>query len=290
MPPLQPLLTHHEATVNGIRLHYVEAGRGPLVVLLHGFPEFWYSWRHQIPALAAAGYRVVAPDMRGFNESEKPPGVNSYRITALVEDVVGLFRHAGEEHASLAGHDWGGVVAWYVAMRCPDVVSRLVILNAPHPGIFLRELRTLGQLRRSWYMFFFQLPWLPEAVYRAIGPRLLRRTFRNDPVRPDAFTSEDVQRYLGALAQPGAVTAGINYYRAIVRRGPWKMRHQAGRIHVPTLVIWGEQDRYLGIRLTEGLEHWVPDIRVERIHDASHWIQQDAPDRVSELMADFLQG
>jgi pimeloyl-ACP methyl ester carboxylesterase len=155
------------ASVNGIRLHYVEAGTGPLVLLLHGFPEFWGSWRHQIPALADAGFRVLAPDLRGYNLSSKPAGVESYRVAELVGDVVGLIRHAGEERATVVGHDWGGAIAWATAMRRGERIHRLIILNAPHPAAYLRELRRPGQLLRSWYVFFFQLPLLPECLVRA---------------------------------------------------------------------------------------------------------------------------
>src|SRR5215203_1684309 len=175
---------HREAIVNGVRLHYVGAGTGPLVLLLHGFPEFWYSWRAQIPALVAAGYRVIAPDMRGYNLSEKPAGVRSYMLDTLCDDVLALIHHAGEERATVVGHDWGGAVAWNVPMRHPRAVERLIVLNAPHPGAFLRELRTPAQIAKSWYMFFFQLPWLPELSLRAGGFATLQRTLRTDPVRP----------------------------------------------------------------------------------------------------------
>ena len=278
--------THHEATVNGVRLHYVQAGQGPLVNLLHGFPEFWYSWRHQIPAIAEAGYRVVAPDTRGYNRSDRPPGVRSYWMEALVGDVVGLIQHVGEDRATLVGHEWGGAIAWSVAMRSPEVVD---VLNAQHPGAFLRELRTPGQLLRSWYMLFFQLPWIPEAAYRLVGQRLLRRTLLNDPIRPGAFSEQDINRYLEAIGQPGALTSAINYYRAMFRLGPRKVRREISRIDNPTLLIWGERDRYLGIRLTEGLESWIPNIRVERIPNASHWVQNDVPGQVNELLIRFLQ-
>ena len=283
-----PVWTHREAVVNRVRLHYVEAGGGPLIVLLHGFPEFWYSWRHQIPALAEAGFRVMAPDLRGYNLSDKPAGVRHYRLGALVEDVAGLIRRAGAGKAVVAGHDWGGGVAWALAMRWPQLLSRLVILNAPHPGAFFRELRTWSQLRRSWYMFFFQLPVLPELFMRAGNFRGLERTLRHDPVRPGAFTDEDIQRYKEAIARPGALTAGINYYRAAFRYSRLSPAQSFPKIEVPTLLIWGEKDRYLGIRLTEGLDRWVADLRIERIPEASHWVQNDAPERVNRLMIDFL--
>lgn len=280
--------THREAVVNGVRLHYVEQGQGPLVVLLHGFPEFWYSWRHQIPALAAAGFRVIAPDQRGYNTSEKPRGVRSYRVEHLVGDVAALIQHAGESKATVVGHDWGGAVAWAVPMLRPEVVDKLIVLNAPHPQAYNRELRRFRQLLRSWYVFFFQLPWLPEAGIRFRGYRLIDNVLRREPKRPGTFNEDDIAAYKQALAQPGALTAGVNYYRAAVRRNPFAAS-MLRRIDAPTLLIWGEEDPYLGVGLTEGLEQWVPNIRVERIPGASHWVQIDAAERVNELMIDFLR-
>lgn len=281
--------THQYAKISGIRLHYVEAGTGPLVVLLHGFPECWYSWRHQIPALADAGFRVIAPDMRGYNESEKPPGVRNYHIEHLVADVIGLIRHAGEDRAAVVGHDWGGAVAWQVAMRHPEAVHRLAVLNCPHPAVFLRKIWTLGQLRRSWYIFFFQLPWLPEWWIRRRNFAGLERLWTGDPTRPGAFTDEDVAAYKQALGQPGALTATINYYRAVFRRSPVAANREARPIDVPTLLIWGERDRHLGVPLLDGTEEWVRNLRIERLPDASHWVQNDAPERVNELLVGFLR-
>src|SRR5947209_6217022 len=208
---------HREVVVNGVRLHYVEAGRGPLIVLLHGFPEFWYCWRFQIPALAAAGFRVVVPDLRGYNLSDKPPGVASYRLPLLSQDVAELIRRAGAERAAVAGHDWGGGIAWHLAMTRPDCVGKLIILNAPHPALYEREVRKLPQLLRSWYIFFFQLPWLPELVCRWHDFALLRRAVREGPACRDRVTRHDADLYIKALARPGALTAAINYYRAVFR-------------------------------------------------------------------------
>lgn len=276
--------THHEAVVNNLRLHWVEAGEGPPVLLLHGFPEFWYEWRHQLPALARMGFRAIAPDLRGYNGSEKPSGVAAYRIENLVGDVQGLIRHLGVERAYVVGHDWGGVVAWWLAMIAPEQVDRLVIINAPHPQAFRRELMTPDQMLRSWYAAAFQVPLLPEAAFRANGFALLERIFRASSVRPGAFTDEDLRRYREAAARPGAITAMINYYRAAARYpGP-----PARAITAPTLLIWGEEDQALSIRLTEGLDAWVPGIRVERIPGVSHWVPAEAPDRVNELLAGFL--
>ncbi|CAN5620216.1 alpha/beta hydrolase [soil metagenome] len=280
---------HGDADVGGVRLHYVEAGDGELTLLLHGFPDFWYSWRHQIPALAGAGCRVIAPDLRGYNTSEKPEGIRAYRIEELVADVVGLVRHAGAARATLVGHDWGGIVAWYTAMLHPEAVERLVILNAPHPAVFNRELFRSTQLLRSWYVGAFQIPHLPEALFRAGDYALLERVLRGESVRADAFTDEDIRRYKEAVAQPGALTASINYYRAALRYGRPELAAERRTVEAPTLVIWGEQDPHLVVGLTEGLEEWVPRVRVARIRDAGHWVQADAPDRVNELLLDFVR-
>ena len=190
-----------------------------MCLALHGFPEFWYSWRHQLPALAAAGFRAVAPDLRGYNLSDKPPGVAGYRMEHLVADVAGLVRGTGRPRAAVVGHDWGGAIAWTFAMRHPELVERLVVLNAPHPAAFLRELRTPAQLLRSWYVFFFQLPGLPEWYVRRRDFALLERALRRGAVRPGAFSDEDVRLCKEALARPGALTAAINYYRAVFRGG-----------------------------------------------------------------------
>ena len=287
--PRGPAVAHHYADLGEVRLHYVEMGEGPLVVLLHGFPEFWYSWRFQIPSLAEAGFRVVAPDMRGYNLSDKPQGVNNYRAELLGRDVARLIRACGAERAKVVGHDWGGVVAWMVAMHYPEQVEKLAILNVPHPGRFLQGLWTLHQLRKSWYMFFFQIPWLPEQVVRAGNFAWLRYNFRNDPVRPGAFNPQDIERYVEALSRPGALTAAMNYYRALFRQPPAQVRRQLRKVEIPVLVIWGERDRYLGTELAQPDRTWVPDVRVERLVDASHWVQVDQPEKVNALLLDFLR-
>jgi pimeloyl-ACP methyl ester carboxylesterase len=284
-----PPWTHHHIVVNRVRLHYVEAGVGPLVILLHGFPEFWYSWQHQIPALAAAGFRVVAPDTRGYNESAKPPGVRSYDLDLLTTDVTGLIRRLGQERAIVVGHDWGGAVAWHVALTRPDVVERLIILNAPHPAVFVRELRTWAQLRKSWYMFFFQLPLLPELLLRRDDFASLKATLRTDPLRPGTFTATDIRHYCDALARPGALTATVNYYRAVFRRNLFRAVRDINPIDVPTLVIWGEVDRYIGLQALDGLDRWVRRLRVERLPGVSHWVQNEAPEEVNRRMIDFMR-
>jgi epoxide hydrolase 4 len=279
------------ADLGEVRLHYVEDGEGPLVVLLHGFPDFWYSWRFQIPALVAAGFRVVAPDMRGYNLSSRPVGVSSYAPARLAADVRDLIaERGGGSPALLTGHDWGAAVAWLTAIRHPEAVQRLAILNVPHPRQMTEALRRPGrQLLRSWYMFFFQLPWLPERLLAAGDWRGLRRPFQD--ARPGAFTPADLELYKQAWSQPGAATAMINYYRAALRRPPGGA---AGRslspVQAPTLVIWGERDRHLGAELAEPLARDVPRLdRVVRLPSASHWVQHDEPDRVSELLIEFFR-
>ncbi len=279
---------HRETRVNGVRLHLVEHGEGPLVVLLHGFPEFWYSWRYQINALAEAGYRVIAPDMRGYNLSEKPKGLASYRMDALVGDVLGLIKDAGEESAVVVGHDWGGVVAWQVALRHPRFVEKLSILNAPHPVVFAKKLRTWEQFQKSLYILQFQLP-IAEHVIRRDGFALLDKMLQVDPVHKEAFTAEDRRLYCEALGREGALTGGLSYYRAAARDlSSYRPREEI--VEVPTQVIWGEQDKYLGLSLLEGLERWVRVLRVDRVADASHWVQCDAPAQVNALLLDFLTG
>ena len=274
-------------------LHHVDAGRADVgrrpVVLLHGFPEFWYAWRHQLPALAAAGFRALAPDLRGYNLSPKPPRVRDYRVERVAGDVAALIERHCAGRAHLVGHDWGGVVAWHLAMHRPDLVDRLVILNAPHPAAYLREVRRPAQMLRSWYVGFFQVPWLPERSIRANDYAALRRLFRTDPARPGAFSEEDIARYVRAFAEPGALTGAINYYRAAARQGAGHVRRSVRPVAAPTLVVWGDRDRYLVPELTQGLEKWVPDVRVERLPAASHWVQHDEPARVNELLVEFLR-
>jgi epoxide hydrolase 4 len=277
------------ADLGDARLHYVEAGDGPLVVLLHGFPEFWFSWRFQIPALAAAGFRVVAPDMRGYNLSSRPSSVAAYDVERVAADVRDLIRERGSERALLAGHDWGGAVAWATAMNHPGVVDRLAILNVPHPRRMLHGLRRPRQLARSWYVLFFQLPWLPERLMRVGGWRAWRRLFENE-ARPGAFTPQDMERYVEAWSQPGAPTAMTNYYRAALRQRPRRAKARIRPVEAPTLVIWGERDRHLGAELAEPGRADVPNLeRVVRLPDASHWVHQDEPERVSQLLVDFFR-
>jgi pimeloyl-ACP methyl ester carboxylesterase len=276
------------AELGDVRLHYVEAGQGPLVVLLHGFPEFWYAWRQQIEPLAAAGFHVVAPDMRGYNTSSTPEGVHAYDTGPLTGDIRDLIHERGAETAMLAGHDWGGSVAWATAMAHPEVVDRLAILNAAHPRKLSEGLHHPGQLRRSWYFFFFDLPDLPESVVQANRWHFFRHFLRD--ARP-AFTPEQTDRYIEAWSQPGAATGMINYYRSSVRTPPKQAAAAIRPIKAPTLVIWGERDRYLNPDLAEPHSDDVPNlVGVERLPNASHWVHHDEADRVTQLLTGFFAG
>jgi len=280
---------HAFTDVNGIRLHYVTQGVGKLVVLLHGFPEFWYSWRHQIPALAAH-FKVVAPDLRGYNESDKPLGVANYRIDLLTADVMGLIRSFGEEQAIIVGHDWGGGVAWTFAADYPQATERLIVMNCPHPAAFQKQIRAnFRQLRRSWYMFFFQFPWLPEWLIRNNRRFFIERAFRGMAIRKEAFTDEDLARFVEAMVKPGVLTAAINYYRAAFREFIHRGERQFAQIVCPTLLIWGEEDVALGKELTSNMEEYFTNrFEVKYIPRCSHWVQQEQPELVNQYMLEFL--
>jgi len=255
-------------------------------VLLHGFPEFWWSWRFQFPALVDAGFQVIAPDMRGYNTSEKPRHVADYAIPHLVADIRGLVRALGHDKVDLVAHDWGGAVAWNVAALAPDVVDRLAVLNCPHPTVFARGLRNPKQLRMSWYMAAFQLPFLPEQIL--VRRDTMTKTFRGWSTRPEHFDDDVIARFREAISQEGAARSAINYYRAA--RGDFAgAGTKLPRIAAKTLLVWGEEDQALGPWLVEPHRNVVDDLRIERISGASHWVQQDAPERVNELLLEFLR-
>lgn len=270
----------------GVRLHYVEAGEGPLVLLVHGFPEFWYSWRRQIPALVEAGYRTVAIDQRGYNLSDKPRGLAAYTVPTLAADVAAAIRGLGAESATIVAHDWGGGPAWRLAMDRPDLVERLAIANSPHPKRLLDAWRGVRQLRRSWYIGFYQLPSIPEAFMRWGDYESLRTVFRGG-ARPESFTDDDIERYREALSRPGALTAGLNYYRAL-RLPESRSWGRRARSEMPVLVVWGDRDPYLGADLAEPPADLVPDARVVHIATSGHWVHLDEADRVNRLLLDFL--
>lgn len=282
-------IDHQWRTVNGVRLHCAVAGSGPLLLLLHGFPEFWYSWREQIPVLAEH-FTVVAPDLRGYNDSDKPSRIDDYSTEVLVEDVVQLIHSFGYERAVVAGHDWGGAVAWSTALARPDVVEKLIVLNIPHPRLFIQHILTNPRQRlRSWYMLAFQMPWLPEVGLRANNYQTIEEAFRGMAVHKEAFSDEVIAQYKQAIAKPQALTSAINYYRALVRGGSSSFWVELDPVaKMPVMLIWGEQDTALGKELNQDLERYVPDLTVRFIPDASHWVQQDRPDLVNQYMLSFL--
>jgi pimeloyl-ACP methyl ester carboxylesterase len=272
---------------NGVDLGAVAAGpaSGPLVVLLHGFPEFWYGWRHQIGPLAAAGLRILAPDQRGYNRSAKPPGRRAYALDTLADDVLGLADALGRERFAVVGHDWGGVVAWHLAARDPGRVERAAILNAPHPATLQGHmLAHPSQAARSWYVGFFQAPVLPELALGAGGFAGLLRAL-DATARPGTVTAEDARRYRAAWAQPGALTAMLNWYRALPA-GAGSVR--SGRIQVPVRVIWGDRDSYLDRGLAEAGLALCDRGEAFHLAGATHWVQHDEPERVSRLLVEFL--
>jgi pimeloyl-ACP methyl ester carboxylesterase len=282
-------IEHRDIELDEVTLHTVVAGEGPLVVLLHGFPEFWYSWRYQIPALVRAGYRVAVPDMRGYNTSSKPAGLEAYHPRKLVGDVEHLMVALGEPKAYLVGHDWGANIAWLFAMSHPYRLHKLVICNVPHPITFAKHLYTIRQgLQRSWYVFFFQLPWLPERMMSALDFRAIRSVLQRDPIYKSAFSAEDIDLYVQAAKQPGALTAAINYYRAIFRVSKEDRKEMIQPIELPVLILWGLVDRYLGPELVQPPAKLVPNCQIVRYPDASHWVQCDAAERVNEEMIRFF--
>ena len=277
-----------DVQVNGLRLHYVTEGAGDLVLLLHGFPETHHTWRKQIPALAAR-FRVVAPDLRGYGESDKPPRISDYRVEAVADDIAALIGKLGAERAHVVGHDWGGGVAWALAQRSPAVLDKLAVLNCPHPAVMWKALRSnWRQVRRSWYILAAQVPWLPERLLLRDGARAIGGALRGSARTPDTFTDVDLAEYERAFARPGAATAALNYYRAAFRSG-LRGAPSSRPIAAPTLLIWGEDDFALGKELTYGMEGLFADgFRIEYVPGASHWVNEERPDLVNRLLLDFL--
>lgn len=276
-------MRHHEVDAGDTTLHVVEAGAGKPIILQHGFPDFWYAWRHQMPPLVAAGFRVIAPDMRGFNRSGKPSKVVRYAPDVLAADLSRVADHFDARDATLVAHDWGGIAAWHAAMRQPRWLRRLVILNCPHPVAMLRGLRRLRQLRRSWYIFYFQLPWLPEVLLRRGRAATLVSILESDPERPGAFSRDEIEQYIEAHLQPGALRGALSCYRAAVRGGRRRFAG-AGRVDVPTLVLWGDADRYLEPWLAQPPADLVPQCTVRHFPGASHWVMVDRAEAVTSAI------
>ena len=276
---------HDYITTNGVNLHYVTQGSGPLMLMLHGFPEFWYSWRYQIPEFAS-DFKVVAPDLRGYNDSDKPASQSAYVMNELVRDVEGIITGLGYEKCVLVAHDWGGGIAWSFASKYPQMLEKLIIMNCPHPAKFSEGLRTPQQLLRSWYMFFFQLPVIPELFLQSQDYQFIENAFKGMAIKKSAFSTEDINVYKDAAAKRGALTAMINYYRNIL--GSPMFNQNSSILEVPTLMIWGEEDTALGKELTYGTESYVENFQIRYISNCSHWVQQEQPELVNQYMREFL--
>jgi pimeloyl-ACP methyl ester carboxylesterase len=274
---------------NSIRLSVVQAGPedGPLIILLHGFPELSYSWRKLMPLLVSAGYRVWAPDQRGYNRSDKPVGIDPYRIAELAADVVGLIDAANRKQAILIGHDWGAGVAWWVAGKYPERVSKMVVMNVPHGKVMRKFIRgNFGQMVKSWYIMFFQIPWLPERLARMGNWRMLVKLLKRTS-HPGTFSDEDFDQYRKAWSQPGAFRSMLNWYRAFIQRPPAPPANS--RITVPTMLIWGKLDSVLSSDMAQPSIDLCDNGRLVFIEDATHWVHHEKLERVNDLINEFLR-
>ena len=285
-------LQNEFVNVNGIRMHYVTTGKGSLIVFLHGFPEFWYSWRHQIPFFSKR-FKVAVPDMRGFGETERPTEIDQYRIEKLVKDIVELVHSLGQEKATIVGHDWGGIVAWSIGMMAPGVIENLIIMDAPHPAVFQRNaFRNYMQMQKSWYMFFFLLQNVPERILSRNNFELLKYVVEISTKRKKMFTQRDIERYTSSWSKEGGITGGINYYRSNLNAEFWGNLDESipfPKIKSHTLQIWAEEDLFLGKELTEGTSEFVDALfSLKIIPKCGHWIQQEAPEEVNQIIEEFL--
>jgi epoxide hydrolase 4 len=284
----EPRLEEQWFTHGDIRLHAVTAGPqdGPVVILLHGFPEFWYGWHKQIRPLASAGFRVIAPDQRGYNTSSKPAGVSAYKVSHLTSDVIAIIDQLGQDRVHVVGHDWGALIAWSLALQQPHRLLHLAVLNVPHPAVLRRNIRkNPRQLAKSWYALFFQIPWLPEYLISLndfwLWKRLLILTSR-----PATFAAEDLTRYAEAWSYPRAVTAMLNWYRAAFRHPP---KFADLEVHTPTRILWGKSDiALLAEEAQESLEYCAKG-ELTYFPAATHWLQHEEPERVNELLIEFLR-
>ena len=270
-------------SVNEIHLHVATAGPkdGDSVILLHGYPDAHFGWRDQIVALSDAGFRVIAPDQRGYNLSDKPKGVKNYRMDMLVSDIIALADHYGFATFHLAGHDFGGIVSWNLAESHPERLKRMVIFNAPHPAVMSRfQVENKEQRKKSWYAYFFRLPWLPEMVTQAGNWKMLANALG------ESFSDDEINEYRRAWSQPGANTATINWYRALFKQK--EQDRSNSLIDVPTLVVWGEQDPHIMWQSAEPSAAMTTSGQVVYIDDATHWVLRDAPEKTRELLVDFF--
>jgi epoxide hydrolase 4 len=282
---------HQFIQTNRINLHYVTQGTGELVLLLHGFPEFWYSWRYQIPALARH-FKVVVPDLRGYNDSDKPE--TGYDIDTLTQDVLGIIHNLGFSKAHIVGHDWGGMIGWNLAQKFPESLHSLSLLSALPPALLARSLfNNLDQVRRNWYLLALQVPAVPEWLLQQNLANFLRDWFQVQAIRKAAFSSETLRIYQSALSKTGVLSSALNYYRNWLSPQAWftKLQEPLSSIQVPTLVLWGQEDAVLSPSLAKSFERFIPNpFRLKLIPDCGHWIQQEAPQLVNLELLSFLRG
>ncbi|WP_299192963.1 alpha/beta hydrolase [uncultured Erythrobacter sp.] len=275
----------------GLTFEVAEAGvqnsADNLALCLHGFPELHYSWRHQMPLLAGKGYRVWAPNLRGYGGTDRPAEVRDYAMDRLTQDVADLIDASGAKSVTLFAHDWGAIIAWSFAISKLRPLTRLIIMNVPHPRVAMREIKRWEQLKKSWYIYFFQLPWLPETWLSRRGGKVVGDLIAKTSCNTERFGPEVRDIYSAAAARPGARKAMVHYYRALLRhRDTVDMRDFT--VDVPTLMVWGEEDVALNIHCTEGTEEWVRDFTLKRLPGVSHWVQQDAPDQVNAILGEWL--
>ncbi len=290
-PPADSGMAVRQVTVGQLSFEVIEAGVGDhLALCLHGYPELAFSWRHQIPVLAAMGYRVWAPNQRGYGASSRPEGVEAYRLDRLVADVGALFDASGARSLTLIGHDWGGTVAWSFAIQRTRPVERLVIMNMPHPRCFARAMRFWPQQRRSWYLQAYQTPELPERMLLRHDGAALRRIFARRAADPAKFADDVTDVYVRAALRPGALTAMLNWYRAIPLNPHPRWLPNGGTVAAPTLVVWGEEDSTLGVETLDGTEDFVPELTIRRLPGVSHWVQQEAAEEVNDILREWLPG
>ena len=285
-------ITSRAIEANGLTFQIDECGEGDRVALfLHGFPESKYSWRFQLPLLAKLGWRAVAVDQRGYGHSSRPSGIKPYDVALLARDAAAIFDALGAKRRLLIAHDWGAIVAWVFAMERLKDLDGLVIMNVPHPAVFAADIKTNpAQRKRSWYVFFFQIPWLPEWVLTRNRAEAIGRAFTDMAVDKSRFAPAVVDHYRQNALIPGAATAMVNWYRAGARNGLAKYGPgRAPMIEVPTLMIWGEEDSALGIELTQGYGPYVKDFTLHRLPGVSHWVQQEAPEAVNARLEAWVR-
>lgn len=285
MSTIQESWQHEYIITNGVKLHYVTQGSGSLMLMLHGFPEFWYSWRHQIPEFAK-DFKVVAVDLRGYNDSDKPKEQSAYIMDELIKDIEGVIKGLGYNNCILVGHDWGGAIAWSFAYTYPEMVERLIIINFPHPMKLIQGLYTPQQLLRSWYIFLFQLPWLPEFLLQVSDYQAITKIIQGTATNKNAFTQADMKAYKNAAAKPGAIAAMVNYYRNIFQH--FFLTQNGEILDVATLMIWGENDTALGKELTYNTAAYISNLKIKYIHSCGHWVQQEQPKLVNQYIQEFL--